>query len=59
MVVLKLWEVIIMEIMKIKKAYIVMKETNEDSLNNINKYIGTYPNIKIAKVADAYPNGKD
>ena len=47
----------IMEIMKIKKAYIVMKETNEDSINNINKYIGTYPNIKIAKVADAYPNG--
>jgi len=47
----------IMEIMKIKKAYIVMKETNEDSINNINKYIGTYPNIKVAKVADAYPNG--
>lgn len=47
----------IMEIMKIKKAYIVMKETNEDSIRNINKYIGTYPNIKISLVKDAYPNG--
>lgn len=47
----------IMEIMKIKKAYIVMKETSEDSINNINKYIGTYPNIKISLVKDAYPNG--
>ena len=47
----------IMEIMKIKKAYIVMKETNEDSIKNINKYIGTYPNIKVALVKDAYPNG--
>lgn len=47
----------IMEIMKIKKAYIVMKKTNEDSIKNISKYIGTYPNIKISLVDDAYPNG--
>lgn len=47
----------IMEIMKIKKSYIVVKETNEDAINTINKYIGTYPNIKLAKVEDAYPNG--
>lgn len=47
----------IMEIMKIKKAYIVMKKTNEDSIQNISKYIGTYPNIKISLVEDAYPNG--
>lgn len=47
----------IMEILKIPKAYIVMKETNEDSIKNINKYIGTYPNIKISLVKDAYPNG--
>ena len=47
----------IMEIMNIPKAYIVVKETNEDSIKNINKYIGTYPNIKLAVVKDAYPNG--
>ena len=47
----------IMEIMKIPKAYIVMKETSEDSIKNISKYIGTYPNIKISLVKDAYPNG--
>ena len=47
----------IMEIMKIKKAYIVMKKTNEDSIQNISKYIGTYPKIKISLVEDAYPNG--
>lgn len=47
----------IMEIMKIPKAYIVMKETNTDSIKMINKYIGTYPNIKTSLVKDAYPNG--
>lgn len=47
----------IMEIMNIPKAYIVMKETNEDSIKNIGKYIGMYPNIKISLVKDAYPNG--
>lgn len=47
----------ILEIMKIPKAIIVIKETNKDSINMINKHIGTYPNIKIGLVADAYPNG--
>ena len=47
----------IMEIMKIPKAYIVMKETNTDSIKMISKYIKTYPNISIKLVADAYPNG--
>lgn len=47
----------IMEIMKIPKAYIVMKETNTDSIKMISKYIKTYPNITIKLVEDAYPNG--
>ena len=47
----------IMEIMDIPKAYIVMKETNTDSIKNINKYIKTYPKIKVHLVKDAYPNG--
>lgn len=47
----------IMEIMKIPKAYIVIKENNTDSINMINKYIKTYPNISISLVKDAYPNG--
>lgn len=47
----------IIEIMQIPKAIIVIKETNTDSISTIKKYIGTYPNIKIGLVADAYPNG--
>lgn len=47
----------IMEIMHIPKAYIVMKETNTDSVQMISKYIKTYPNITIKLVEDAYPNG--
>lgn len=47
----------IMEIMTIPRAYIVVKDTNADSIKMINKYIKTYPNIKISLVKDAYPNG--
>lgn len=47
----------ILEIMNIPKAIIVMKNNNDDSIKNIYKYIGTYPNIKISLVEDAYPNG--
>lgn len=47
----------IMEIMEIPRAYIVMKDTNTNLVNVINKYIGTYPNIKISLISDAYPNG--
>ncbi len=47
----------IMEIMNIPVGYIVMKETNTDSIKMINKYIKTYPNIKTSLVKDAYPNG--
>lgn len=47
----------IQEIMKIPRAIIVMKETNTDSIKMINKHIGTYPNIEVCLVNDAYPNG--
>jgi len=47
----------IMEIIGIPKAYIVMKETNTDGIQMITKHIGTYPNIKLSLVKDAYPNG--
>jgi len=47
----------ILEIMKIKKAYIVLKETNLKIINEFNKFIGTYPNIELRVVPDKYPNG--
>ena len=47
----------ILEIMKIPKAIIVTKDTNTSSIDSFNKYIGTYPNIQMCLVEDAYPNG--
>ena len=47
----------ILEIMKIKKAYIVVKSSNIESQKVINKYINTYPNIKLALMSDMYPAG--
>ena len=47
----------ILDIMKIKKGYIVVKETSLEVINAFNKYIGTYPNISIKTVPDMYPAG--
>lgn len=47
----------ILDIMKIKKGYIVVKETSLEVINAFNKYIGTYPNISIKTVPDIYPAG--
>ena len=47
----------ILDIMKIKKAYIVVKSSNIESQKVINKYINTYPNIKLALMPDMYPAG--
>lgn len=47
----------ILEIMKIPKAYIVIKKSNIDGIKELSKYIGTYPNIKLSLTEDAYPNG--
>lgn len=47
----------IIEIMNIPKAIIVVKENNTTSINELKKYLGTYPNIKLYLTKDAYPNG--
>lgn len=47
----------IMTIMKIKKAVVVLLETDRGSLDEFNKYIHTYPNISISLIKDRYPNG--
>ena len=47
----------ILEIMNIKKAFIVVKENNIKSIERFKKYIGTYPNIKIKTMPDMYPAG--
>ena len=47
----------ILEIMKIKKAYIVIKENNLVSFEKLKKYVGTYPNIEIKLMPDMYPSG--
>ncbi len=47
----------ILEIMKIKKAYIVVKENNAEAIEDFKKHIGTYPNIKLAAMPDMYPAG--
>ncbi len=47
----------ILEIMSLKKAFIAINETNIKMFKEFNKYIGSYPNIKLISVFDAYPNG--
>lgn len=47
----------ILEIMNIKKAFIVVKENNIKLIERFKKYIGTYPNIKIKTMPDMYPAG--
>ena len=47
----------LIEIMKIKKAHIVVKENNINSIEKLKKYIGTYPNILISTMPDMYPAG--
>ena len=47
----------IMTIMSIKESYIVVKEDSTKVINAFTKHIGTYPNISLKLVKDAYPNG--
>lgn len=47
----------ILEIMNIAKGIIIIKDTDDNSNDTLKKYIGTYPNISIRQVDDAYPNG--
>lgn len=46
-----------MEILKISKCYIAVKENNDKVINKYLKYINSYPNIKLYGIADAYPSG--
>ena len=47
----------LMTIMNLKKSYIVVKEDSTKVINAFTKHIGTYPNISLKLVKDAYPNG--
>ncbi|MEG0137658.1 MAG: RnfABCDGE type electron transport complex subunit C [Bacilli bacterium] len=47
----------IIKIKDIDKAIIAIKKTNIDLIEEVNKYIGTYPNISLKKVRDIYPMG--
>ena len=47
----------IIEINKFKKAIIVLKASNENLIDIINQYKGTYLNIEIELVSNKYPNG--
>jgi len=45
----------ILDIMKMKKAYILLNEKDTKSIKKIEKYIGTYPNIEVILMPDIYP----
>ena len=47
----------ILEITKIKKALVAVKNNDTKSITALNKYIKTYPNISLVPVEDAFPNG--
>ena len=44
-------------ILELKRAYIVVKEDNIDILNKVREYIGTYPNIEIYTMPNSYISG--
>lgn len=47
----------ILKINNISEAYIAIKKTNTKMINAFNKYIGTFPNIKIYLMPNLYPMG--
>ncbi len=47
----------ILKINNISEAYIAIKKTNTKIINAFNKYIGTFPNIKIYLMPNLYPMG--
>ena len=47
----------ILKINGIDEAYIAIKKYNTKLINAFNKYIGTYPNIKIHETLNIYPMG--
>ncbi len=47
----------IMEIYKMDKGIIAIKENSTDMRKHLEKYLGTYPKISIASVRNVYPMG--
>ena len=47
----------IIDIMNLKMAVIVLKMKDTNIANLFNKYLGTYPRIKVYGVVDKYPSG--
>lgn len=47
----------IMEIMKIDNGIIAIKEGHLELKDDLERYLGTYPNIRIIEVKDLYPMG--
>ena len=47
----------ILKINGISEAYIAVKKTNTKIINAFNKYIGTFPNIKLYLMPNLYPMG--
>ncbi len=47
----------ILDIMHIPSAIIAVKENDYTSIEELNKYIGTYPNISITLIPNKYPCG--
>ena len=50
---------LVCEILNIPKALIVVKDKDTDILNIINKYIKTYPTIRVQKVGNNYSDALD
>lgn len=42
-----------------KKIVLALKNTDSDLINDVMNVIGTYPNIELKLISDAYPNGMD
>ena len=47
----------ILKINNIKEAVFAIKKTNTEAIEEIKKYIGTYPKIKLKEVRNIYPMG--
>lgn len=50
---------LISEAYKIPNVFIYLKETDRESIEAFNEYLGTYPNIKIKILPDYYPIGNE
>lgn len=47
----------VLEINEIEEAFIAIKKTNTELIEEFNNHIGTYPKIKLALLDDIYPMG--